>query len=79
MKQTTYTINVNGTLMDLSIPRVMGIVNVTPDSFFAGSRTQTENGWGMERPRTEISASTGGDIGGHGRRYPRIRAEISPP
>ena len=42
MKQTTYTINVNGTLMDLSIPRVMGIVNVTPDSFFAGSRTQTE-------------------------------------
>ena len=42
MKQTTYMINVNGTLMDLSIPRVMGIVNVTPDSFFAGSRTQTE-------------------------------------
>ena len=40
--QTTYTINVNGTLMDLSTPRVMGIVNVTPDSFFAGSRTQTE-------------------------------------
>ena len=40
--QTTYTINVNGTLMDFSTPRVMGIVNVTPDSFFAGSRTQTE-------------------------------------
>ena len=40
--QTTYAINVNGTLMDLSTPRVMGIVNVTPDSFFAGSRTQTE-------------------------------------
>ena len=40
--QTTYTINVNGTLMDLSTPRVMGIVNVTPDSLFAGSRTQTE-------------------------------------
>ena len=42
MMQTSYTINVNGALMDLSIPRVMGIVNVTPDSFFAGSRTQTE-------------------------------------
>ena len=40
--QTTYTINVNGTLMDLATPRVMGIVNVTPDSFFAGSRTRTE-------------------------------------
>ena len=35
-------INVNGRLMDLSTPRVMAIVNVTPDSFFAGSRTQTE-------------------------------------
>ena len=42
MMQTTYTINVNGTLMDLATPRVMGIVNVTPDSFFAGSRTRTE-------------------------------------
>ena len=42
MMQTTCTINVNGTLMDLATPRVMGIVNVTPDSFFAGSRTRTE-------------------------------------
>ena len=42
MMQTTYTINVNGTLMDFATPRVMGIVNVTPDSFFAGSRTRTE-------------------------------------
>ena len=38
----TGTINVNGHLMDLSIPRVMGIVNLTPDSFFEGSRTPTE-------------------------------------
>lgn len=37
-----YTINVNGRLMDLSEPRVMGILNVTPDSFYAGSRKQTE-------------------------------------
>ena len=28
--------------MDLSTPQVMGILNVTPDSFYAGSRTQTE-------------------------------------
>lgn len=28
--------------MDLSQPQVMGILNVTPDSFFAGSRMQTE-------------------------------------
>ncbi|MCD7926762.1 MAG: dihydropteroate synthase [Bacteroides sp.] len=35
-------INVNGKLMDLSQPQVMGILNVTPDSFYAGSRQQTE-------------------------------------
>ena len=35
-------INVNGRLMDLSIPRVMGILNVTPDSFYADSRMSSE-------------------------------------
>ncbi len=35
-------INVNGKLMDLSFPQVMGILNVTPDSFYAGSRKQTD-------------------------------------
>ncbi|WP_034541475.1 dihydropteroate synthase [Phocaeicola paurosaccharolyticus] len=34
-------INVNGKLMDFSSPKVMGILNVTPDSFFAQSRKQT--------------------------------------
>jgi len=37
-----YTINVGGRLMDLGEPQVMGIVNVTPDSFYVGSRRQTE-------------------------------------
>ena len=36
------TINIRGKLMDLSTPQVMGILNVTPDSFYAGSRVQTE-------------------------------------
>lgn len=37
-----YTINVRGRLIDLSKPMVMGILNATPDSFFSGSRKQTE-------------------------------------
>ena len=37
-----YTLNCNGQLLDLSEPRVMGILNATPDSFFAASRSQTE-------------------------------------
>ena len=31
-------INAGGKLLDLSVPKVMGIINVTPDSFYAGSR-----------------------------------------
>lgn len=37
-----YTINIRGRLLSLATPRVMGILNCTPDSFFAGSRRQTE-------------------------------------
>lgn len=37
-----YTINVQGRLLDLSQPLVMGILNATPDSFYSGSRKQTE-------------------------------------
>jgi len=37
-----YTINIHGRLMDLSQPQVMGILNVTPDSFYAASRKLTE-------------------------------------
>ena len=36
------TINVRGQLIDLSTPKVMGILNATPDSFYCGSRKQTE-------------------------------------
>ncbi len=35
-------INVNGKLLDLSCTQVMGILNVTPDSFYSGCRAQTE-------------------------------------
>lgn len=37
-----YTINVRGRLLDLLQPMVMGILNATPDSFYSGSRKQTE-------------------------------------
>lgn len=36
------TINVRGRLIDLSTPKVMGILNATPDSLYSGSRKQTE-------------------------------------
>ena len=36
--KTVKYINVNGKLMDLSHPQVMGILNVTPDSFSDGGK-----------------------------------------
>ena len=42
-KTTSYTLNVNGRLLDLSSPVVMGILNVTPDSFYDGSRTMQDD------------------------------------
>lgn len=35
------TLNCKGTLIDLSIPKVMGIINTTPDSFYDGGRKNT--------------------------------------
>lgn len=36
------TINCKGTLIDFSSPRVMGILNITPDSFYDGGRYKNE-------------------------------------
>lgn len=61
-------INVNGSLLDLSVPSVMGILNVTPDSFYAGSRMQTE--LEIARRVEQIISEEGGiiDIGAYSSR-----------
>jgi len=41
--QKKVTLNAGGKLIDLSSPKVMGIINLTPDSFYAGSRKQNIN------------------------------------
>ena len=42
MKTFSYSLNVGGRLIDLTEPQVMGILNLTPDSFFAPSRKEDE-------------------------------------
>ena len=42
MISNKHTINVNGFLVEIDHPLVMGIVNITPDSFYQGSRFTTE-------------------------------------
>ena len=54
-----YTLNCNGRLLSLRTPQVMGILNVTPDSFYAGSRKQTEQ---EIRERIQQIQSEGGTI-----------------
>jgi len=59
-----YTINVRGRLMDLSEPQVMGILNVTPDSFYAGSRKQTEQEIADRANQIVEQGATMIDVGG---------------
>lgn len=54
-----YSLNVGGRLLELSDPQVMGILNATPDSFYAGSRRQTE---AEIAARTEQILNEGGSI-----------------
>lgn len=73
---TAKYINLNGKLHDLSTPVVMGILNVTPDSFFAGSRYETEK---SIAERTEQIVTEGGtiiDVGAYSSRPDA--ADISP-
>lgn len=62
------TINIKGELFSLDRPVVMGILNVTPDSIFAGSRKRTEAEIAV---RIEEILAQGGDwidIGGYSSR-----------
>ena len=63
-----YTINVHGRLMELSEPQVMGILNVTPDSFFAGSRKQTEHEIAERANQIVEQGATMIDVGGYSTR-----------
>lgn len=70
------TLNIKGNLVSLAKPLVMGILNVTPDSFYAGSRKQTES---AITERIETILGEGGDlidVGGYSSRPDA--AEVTP-
>jgi dihydropteroate synthase len=65
---TNKTLNVRGKLVDLSIPRIMGILNVTPDSFFDGSR-YTDSAQALRQVEKMMNeGATFIDIGGYSSR-----------
>ncbi|RNL94468.1 dihydropteroate synthase [Sinomicrobium pectinilyticum] len=62
------TINCKGTLTDLSAPAIMGILNITPDSFYDGGKYKDESDI---LPRTEKMLSEGAtfiDVGAYSSR-----------
>ena len=65
---TNKTLNVGGKLIDLSVPKVMGILNVTPDSFFDGSRYTDSTQALKQAERMMNEGATLIDIGGYSSR-----------
>lgn len=59
-----YTIQVKGRLVSLREPQVMGTLNCTPDSFFAGSRVQTEESIARRANQIIEEGGTMIDVGG---------------
>lgn len=57
--QQKSTLNVRGTLLDLSEPKIMGILNLTPDSFYDGGRNNELN---AALKKTEQMLTDGADI-----------------
>ncbi len=62
------TINCNGSLIDLSKPKVMGIINVTPDSFYDGGKTTKQNSILHQAEKMLSEGATFLDVGGYSSR-----------
>ncbi|PQJ32022.1 dihydropteroate synthase [Nonlabens arenilitoris] len=63
-----HTINCNGHLIDLSTPHVMGIVNVTPDSFYDGGKLKSDIDLLQQVNKMLADGATFIDIGGYSSR-----------
>lgn len=59
------TINCKGTLINLSTPKVMGIVNVTPDSFFDGGKLTDADSVVFQVEKMLQEGATFIDLGGY--------------
>lgn len=65
---TPKTLNIRGKLMDLSVPRVMGILNVTPDSFYDGGRYTSEAAIAGQAEKMLKEGAAFIDVGGYSSR-----------
>ena len=59
------TINCKGTLIDLSSPKVMGILNITPDSFFDGGKYKNDTDMLVHVKKMLVDGATFIDVGAY--------------
>jgi dihydropteroate synthase len=62
------SINCNGKLVDLTSPKVMGILNITPDSFFDGGKYNNESAIISQVDKMLVEGATFIDIGAYSSR-----------
>ena len=62
------TINCKGTLVDLSSPKVMGILNITPDSFFDGGKYKNEKEILLQTEKMLVEGAAFIDVGSYSSR-----------
>lgn len=62
------TINCNGSLVDFNTPKVMGILNLTPDSFYDGGRNKTEADYLAQAERMLLEGASFIDVGAYSSR-----------
>ncbi|WP_444355789.1 dihydropteroate synthase, partial [Prevotellamassilia timonensis] len=72
----THTLNLRGKLLELREPQIMGILNVTPDSFYSDSRTPDE---AHITDRVRQMMDEGADMIDIGRYSSRPGADDEPP
>jgi dihydropteroate synthase len=68
LNSQSITLTVRGKLIDLQTPAVMGILNITPDSFFEGSRFTTEAELLKQTEKMLAAGATFIDLGGYSSR-----------
>lgn len=62
------TINCRGKLIDFSTPKVMGILNITPDSFFDGGKYKNESDFLLQTEKMLVEGATFIDVGAYSSR-----------
>ena len=64
----TLSINCNGDLVDLTTPKVMGIINVTPDSFYDGGKFKDEKSLLKQAEKMLVDGADFIDVGAYSSR-----------